>query len=78
MVSEALAGISCPAGDARALAEAIASMAVQSESARAEMGDNARRYALTHFSLDRLTAELAEHFHDMVGARTHKTQENGL
>lgn len=78
VVTQAGAGIGCPAGDARALADAIASMAALSDSERTEMGENARRYALTHFSLDRLAAELVGHFHDMVGARTHQTPENGL
>lgn len=78
VVTLALAGISCAAGDARALAEAISSMATRSESARAEMGDNARRYAHTHFSLDRLTGDLEGHFHDVVGARKDKTTGKSL
>ena len=59
VVVEAGAGIVCPAGDAEKLAAAISRLAALNENARGEMGKNARRYAIEHFSLDRLATQLA-------------------
>jgi glycosyltransferase involved in cell wall biosynthesis len=78
VVDEAKAGFSCRAGDARGLADAIQAMSRLSHSDRADMGDNARRYAREHFSLDQLTDNLMKQFNDMVSARQHSQQEKSL
>lgn len=75
VVTEARAGIACAAGDALALAEAVQAMARMDHSSRTEMGDNARRYALAHFSLDRLTNDLVGQFERLVAAYAIKHQE---
>lgn len=78
VVDAAQAGVTCRAGDAQALAEAMQSMAGLSPSERTKMGDNARRYALDHFSLDRLTMDLVAHFKDMASAHSQTTGEEAL
>lgn len=75
VVDVAKAGFSCPAGDARKLAEAIRLMSELNPDARIEMGENARRYALANFSLDRLTTDLVEQLQEMVTAHARKTRE---
>lgn len=74
VVNVAGAGIACPAGDAKALADAVQTMADLNAGARIEMGDNARRYALANFSLDQLTADLIQQFEDMVAESAQETR----
>jgi len=73
VVKEAEAGVVCAAGDARALAEAVQFLAGMDDRSRAEMGENARRYALAHFTLDRLTSDLVGQLEALVA--THATQK---
>jgi len=75
VVTQAGAGVSCAAGDAVALADAVQAMADLSDEARAQMGDNARRHAAAHFSLDRLTTELVQHFEELVAANARQARE---
>lgn len=75
VVDVAGAGITCPAGDAQALADAVQRMSAFDAGTRVEMGDNARRYALANFSLDQLTTDLIEQFQDMVAAYSQRTRE---
>lgn len=75
VVIEAGAGLACAAGDAAALAQCVQSLARLSDDARAEMGENARRYAMANFSLDRLASELVGHFQKLVAMGERKTGE---
>lgn len=75
VVKEAGAGVACAAGDARALAEAVQVLAGMDNRSRAEMGENARRYALAHFSLDRLTSDLVGQFEELVAAHAIQKKE---
>ncbi|KAF0101272.1 MAG: glycosyltransferase [bacterium] len=70
VVVEAGAGLACPAGDAAALAAAVARLAALDADARRKMGENARRYAFEHFSLDRLADDLAAQLAEL--AATHR------
>lgn len=75
VVTEAKAGVACAAGDAEALAEAVQVMAGMDHRSRTEMGENARRYALTHFSLDRLTRDLIGQLEELVAAHAMQKKE---
>lgn len=75
VVKEAGAGVACAAGDAQALAEAVQVLAGMDSRSRTEMGENARRYALAHFSLDRLTSDLVGQFEELVATRAIQKQE---
>lgn len=58
VVAAAGAGLTCPAGDAVALADTVRRLAALNAGARGKMGDNARRYAAEHFALERLATNL--------------------
>lgn len=75
VVTEAGAGVSCSAGSASALAAAVGSLAEMDSAALDKMGDNARRYALAYFSLDRLTDVLVEQLQELVAMHKYKIQE---
>ena len=75
VVTEAGAGVSCSAGSASALAAAVGSLAEMDSAALDKMGDNARRYALAHFSLDRLTDDLVKQLQELVATHKYKIQE---
>jgi glycosyltransferase involved in cell wall biosynthesis len=62
IVTEANAGLTAPAGNAAALAEAIHKMYLMSPSARDEMGANGRRYHQKHFDRHHLIGELTGYF----------------
>jgi glycosyltransferase involved in cell wall biosynthesis len=72
IVAEAGAGIACAAGNPQALAEAILTLFRLDANKRAEMGENARNYAVRHFSLDRLAAELEAQLEALVAANREK------
>jgi glycosyltransferase involved in cell wall biosynthesis len=72
VVVAAGAGLACPAGNAEALADSMEKLFRLSADERAEMGENARRYALEHFSLDRLAAELADELRGLSAAYREK------
>jgi glycosyltransferase involved in cell wall biosynthesis len=74
VVVAAGAGLACPAGNAEALADAMQQLFRLSADERAEMGENARRYALEHFSLDRLAAELADELRGLSAAYREKNR----
>lgn len=61
LVKEAGAGLSVPAEDARALADAVSQLYRMTFEERAEMGANGRRYFKTNFDHDRLIDELVVH-----------------
>lgn len=75
VVTEAKAGLTCAAGDAEALAEAVQVLAMMDQRSRAEMGENARRYALAHFSLDLLSSDLIGQLEELVAAHAMKKKE---
>lgn len=75
VVKEAGAGVTCAAGDASALAEAVQVLAGMDSRSRTEMGDNARRYALAHFSLDRLSSDLVGQLEELVATHGTAKQE---
>lgn len=72
VVVEAGAGLACQAGDAAALAAAVARLAALDADARREMGENARRYAVERFSLDRLADDLAAQLAELAAAHRGK------
>lgn len=65
VVEEAQAGISVPAEDAKALADAVLRLYGMSPALRGEMGANGRRYFKAHFDHDRLVQELMAHLRSM-------------
>lgn len=69
IIAQAGAGVSCPAENAVALAQAIASLHEMSDEGRAQLGKNGRRYFEQHFDSNMLTQSLIMHFE--------KLQENG-
>ena len=60
------AGLSCPAGDARALAEAVLSLYHMPRSKLAALGENGRKYARLHFDLEARVSELVDHVTALV------------
>ncbi len=69
IVEEAGAGMTCPAGDGRALAEAVLSMARLDPRTRAEMGNQARAYSLTHFDREQIFRKLETLMVEAAGRR---------
>lgn len=69
VVAEANAGVGCAAGDAEALAAAVMQLRSLSPPERAVLGDNGRRYATEHYSLDRLASDLIGHLERLSSAR---------
>lgn len=72
VVAEANAGVGCAAGDADALAAAVLHLRSLSPPERAVLGDNGRRYAAEHYSLDRLANDLIRHLEGLTTARREK------
>ena len=72
VVAEANAGVGCAAGNADALAAAVMHLRSLSPPERAVMGDNARRYAAEHYSLDRLAGDLIRRLEGLMAARREK------
>ncbi|MDA7926712.1 glycosyltransferase family 4 protein [Verrucomicrobiales bacterium] len=62
IVEEAKAGLSTPAEDAAALADAVLKLYKMSESDRNELGENGRKYYEAHFDHDKLVDDLIGHF----------------
>lgn len=69
------AGVACAAGDAAALANAVQTMADSTSEARTQMGDNARRHAVAHFSLEQLTTDLVRHLEELTAPHARPTRE---
>ena len=72
VVAEANAGVGCAAGDAGALAAAVMHLRSLSQPERAVLGDNGRRYAAEHYSLDRLANDLIVHLEGLTTTRREK------
>jgi glycosyltransferase involved in cell wall biosynthesis len=62
LVVEAAAGLSSPAEDAKALANAVLQLHRMSAEERAKMGQNGRIYYKQHFDRDQLAVQLISHF----------------
>jgi len=69
VVAKACAGLTCPAGDAAALAEAVLRLYEMPPEERACLGKNGRLYFETHYHLQKRVAELVSHFEDVVSLR---------
>lgn len=72
VINEAGAGLTCPAGDARALADAVLRLFQMSADDRAQLGANGRRYFKDHFDHNMLTDELIGHL--QAAAENHRKQ----
>lgn len=66
VVTKAKAGLSCPAGDASALADAVLKLFQMSAEERLRLGENGRAYFEAHYHLKSRVAELVEHFEGVV------------
>lgn len=75
VVEEAQAGISVPAEDEKALAEAVLLLYRMAPEQRAAMGANGRQYFKTHFDHDKLVEELMAHLRGV--SATKKKKEMG-
>jgi glycosyltransferase involved in cell wall biosynthesis len=62
LVDEAHAGLTCPAVDAKALADAVLRLFQMTAEERAILGENGRRYFKDHFDHNVLTDQLIGHF----------------
>ncbi|VVE32704.1 glycosyltransferase family 4 protein [Pandoraea soli] len=70
VVSDAQAGIACPAEDPEALAQAVLKLAQSSVAQRQMMGERGRRYYADRFEANRLVRDLVSHLHSATrGAR---------
>jgi len=69
IVEEAGAGMTCRAGDGRALAEAVLSMTCLDPRTRAEMGAQARAYSLAHFDREQIFRRLETLMMEAAGRR---------
>jgi glycosyltransferase involved in cell wall biosynthesis len=58
VVAEAGAGVTCPAEDAAALADAVLRLRAMRQAEREQLGANARRYFARHFEPGRLAEQL--------------------
>ena len=65
LVEEAQAGLSVPAQDAKALADAVLQLYRMPAEDRAKLGANGRRYFKAHFDHDKLVDELIAHLRGM-------------
>lgn len=74
IVEAAGAGLSSPAGDAEALATVATRLLKMGEDVRREMGENGRRYAERHFSLNGLADELLARLEALSGEFRRKVQ----
>ncbi len=66
VVDEAGAGLSCPAGDASGLSDAIRRLADCQPEIRRTMAESGRRYFDAHFAPNLLADELIEHFRKIL------------
>lgn len=62
LVMEAEAGLATPAGESRALADAVLQLFRMSPAEREKMGNNGRRYSSQHFDRTLLVDRLLDHF----------------
>lgn len=65
VIEEAAAGLVCPAGDSRALAQRVGELAAMSAQERAEMGSRGVAYASREFDRERLLLQLEDWIHEL-------------
>lgn len=68
VVTQANAGISCPAEDAVGLAEAINVLSNITAAERERLGQNGQRYFQTHYDNNMLTQKLIAHFENLLAS----------
>jgi glycosyltransferase involved in cell wall biosynthesis len=73
VINEARAGLTCPAGDAGALAAAVLALYQMPASDRAQLGENGRRYFKDHFDHNMLTDQLIGHL--QAASENHRKQQ---
>jgi len=61
VVTEARCGLTCPAEDAKALAEAILKLSRTEPQVRQQMGDNAKRYFYENYQKNRIIGQILEY-----------------
>lgn len=66
IIGKANAGLSCPAGDAQALAKAVLRLYEMLPAERARLGINGRKYFMDNYYLPDRVAELVAHFNDIA------------
>lgn len=66
IVKNANAGLTCKAGDARALADAVIKLFEMPPEDRLKIGQNAKKYFIEHFQLHNCTQKLITHFRKTV------------
>jgi glycosyltransferase involved in cell wall biosynthesis len=66
IIGKANAGLSCPAGDAQALAKAVLRLYEMLPAERARLGMNGRKYFMDNFYMPDRVAELVAHFNDIA------------
>ena len=72
VINEARAGLTCPAGDAGALAAAVLTLFRMSAADRAQLGENGRRHFKDHFDHNMLTDQLIGHLKE--ASENHRKQ----
>jgi glycosyltransferase involved in cell wall biosynthesis len=75
IIEEADAGITCPAENQQALADAILKLYKMSENQRKEIGCNGRRFFEKHFEREILLNRLEEWMHDITNNTRHTNNE---
>ncbi|MGE8066776.1 glycosyltransferase family 4 protein [Pseudomonas sp. NPDC089569] len=65
MLAEADAGLSCPAQDSQALADAVLALYGTDQHRLAEMGQRGREFFFNHFYLPGRVSQLIKHFNDL-------------
>jgi glycosyltransferase involved in cell wall biosynthesis len=73
VINEARAGLTCPAGDAGALAAAVLALYQMPAADRAQLGENGRRYFKDHFDHNMLTDQLIGHL--QAASENHRKQQ---
>ena len=66
IIGKANAGLSCPAGDAQALAKAVLKLYGMLPAERARLGMNGRKFFMDNYYLPDRVAELVAHFNEMT------------
>ncbi|MFQ5644135.1 MAG: glycosyltransferase family 4 protein [Thiogranum sp.] len=69
MVTEAGAGLAAPAGDARALSDAVLALFNMTSEERDRLGANGRRYFQQHFDRSLLVDQLLDHFRSVASRK---------
>lgn len=73
VVTKAKSGLTCPAGDPAALADAVSKIFLMAPEERVRLGVNGRAYFEAHYRLQSRVTELVAHFEDVVAR--HKCPE---